>query len=115
MTPTESGADTAAPTATAGDTSMVPTPTSPPSDVMLEKPQATGGWVRVGAPGSVSDQFNPFFAQGLADYIGIWAVYDSLVWLVGADVELGLAESVTPNEDGSEWTIVLEEGYLPRW
>ena len=109
MTPTESGADTAAPTATAGDTSMAPTPTSAASDVMPDKPQATGGLVRVGAPGSVSDQFNPFFAQGLADYIGIWAVYDSLAWLVGADVELGLAESVTPNEDGSEWTIVIKE------
>lgn len=68
-----------------------------------------GGWVRVGAPSEAVDTFNPFFAQGLADWIGLWAVYDTLAWLVGSEVQLGLAESVTPNEDGSVWTIVLKE------
>ncbi len=85
------------------------TPDSTAVAAATEEPQSFGGWVRVGSPGGATDAFNPFFTQGLADYIGLWAVYDSLVWLVGADVELGLADSVTPNEDGSEWTIVLKE------
>ena len=120
QTPTQPAAATAAPTEASmptpapAETAADPTPgaaslPATATDAMTEKPQAGGGWVRVGAPGSTSDVFNPFFAQGLADYIGLWAVYDSLVWLVGADVEFGLAESVTPNEDGSEWTIVLKE------
>ena len=69
----------------------------------------SGGWLRVGAPSEAVDTFNPFFAQGLADWIGLWAVYDTLAWLVGSEVQLGLAESVTPNDDGSVWTIVLKE------
>ena len=109
--PTEAATGTGAGTSTAtGRTAPTATPAgagataSPP-----EEPEARGGWLRVGAQGAVTDTFNPFFAQSLADYIGLWNVYDSLAWLVGADVELGLAESITPNEDGSEWTIVLKD------
>ena len=107
--PVSGGAATAVPTPTSTAQTSPATPTSSAGDAMVDKPQASGGWVRVGSPGAATDAFNPFFAQGLADYIGIWAVYDSLAWLVGAEVELGLAESITPNEDGSEWTIVLKE------
>ena len=85
------------------------TPAGDDDGMVAEEPVSGGGWVRVGALGAATDSFNPFFAQSLSDYIGLWAVYDSLVWLVGAEVEYGLAESVTPNEDGTEWTIVLKD------
>lgn len=84
-------------------------PTAAHAAPATEGTEDGGGWLRVGAPSEVVDTFNPFFAQGLADWIGLWGVYDTLAWLVGAEVELGLAESVTPNEDGSEWTIVLKQ------
>lgn len=90
------------PRAQAPDTAAAP-------DAVDAQAPVSGGWVRVGAPSEVVDTFNPFFAQGLADWIGLWAMYDTLVWLVGSEVEYGLAESVTPNEDGSEWTIVLKD------
>ena len=80
-----------------------------PADSTGEGADESGGWVRIGAPSEAFDTFNPFFAQGLADWIGLWGVYDTLAWLVGSEVQMGLAESVTPNEDGSEWTIVLQE------
>ena len=87
-----------------------PAPTAAPAaPAAMTEEQQSGGWLRVGALGAATDTFNPFFAQSLAEYIGLWAMYDSLAWLVGADVELGLAESVTPNDDGSEWTIVLKD------
>ncbi|MCY3657729.1 MAG: ABC transporter substrate-binding protein [Caldilineaceae bacterium] len=73
---------------------------------------ADGGWLRVAAAGWANDQFNPFFAQSLADYIGLWNVYDAVAWLEGAEVRLGLAESVTPNEDGTVWTIELKEAWF---
>ena len=93
---------------TAGE-SGTETPAGDDDEMVAEEPVPGGGWVRIGALGAANDHFNPFFAQSLSDYIGLWAVYDSLVWLVGAEVEYGLAESVTPNEDGSEWTIVLND------
>ncbi len=80
-----------------------------PAAASADEAVDSGGWVRVGAPSEAVDTFNPFFAQGLADWIGLWAVYDTLAWLVGSEVQLGLAQSVTPNEDGSVWTIVLKE------
>ena len=80
-----------------------------PADSASERADESGDWVRIGAPSEAFDTFNPFFAQGLADWIGLWGVYDTLAWLVGSEVQMGLAESVTPNEDGSEWTITLQE------
>jgi len=97
----QTATQTTAPTA-------VPQTVAPTAAPAAEQPKG-GGWVRVGALGAATDSFNPFFAQSLADYVGLWAVYDALVWLVGADLEYGLAESVTPNEDGSEWTITLKD------
>lgn len=102
----DGGAET---TPTTDGDSATETPAGDDDEMVAEEPAPGGGWVRIGALGAASDHFNPFFAQSLSDYIGLWAVYDSLVWLVGAEVEYGLAESVTPNEDGSEWTIVLKD------
>lgn len=105
---TSAGEGAAETTATTADESA-PEPASDDDEMVADEPGSGGGWVRVGALGAATDSFNPFFAQSLSDYIGLWAVYDSLVWLVGAEVEYGLAESVTPNEDGTEWTIVLKD------
>ncbi len=97
-----------------------PTPTATPGPTPGTNPDATpgltseeapggGGWLSVGATGTTTDEFNPFVSRSMADRIGIHAVYDSLAFTVGSDVKLGIAESITPNEDGSEWTIVLKE------
>ena len=65
--------------------------------------------MRVAAPGAATDAFNPFAAFSLFDYVGLWNVYESLAWLVGAEVQLGLAEAVEPNADGTQWTITLRD------
>ena len=74
---TRTATRSAEPTATPAGAGATESPTG--------EPEAGGGWLRVGAQGAVTDTFNPFFAQSLADYIGLWNVYDSLAWLVGAD------------------------------
>lgn len=107
-TPASSGAGTASATTAPRQPAVTPED-SGPAPTATTAPAPSGGWLRVAAQGGVTDAFNPFFANSLADYIGLWNVYDSLAWLVGAEVEMGLAESVTPNEDGSQWTIVLKE------
>lgn len=105
--PAAQPAPTVAPAPVAQPAAPQPAATAAPA-TMAEQ-MSSGGWLRIGALGAATDTFNPFFTQSLAEYIGLWAMYDSLAWLVGAEVEFGLAESVTPNEDGSEWTIVLKE------
>ncbi len=72
-------------------------------------PAASGGRVRIAAGGSATEVFNPFNNSGSAGFGGFYHVYDSLAWLAGSEVRLGVAESIEPNEDGSEWTIVLKE------
>lgn len=94
---------------TASPTSSASSGTPAATAAATEGAMTTGGTVRVGAAGAPSDLFNPFNSVSLSDYIGLYAVYDSLAILAGADVRLSLAESVTPNEDGSEWTIVIKE------
>ena len=94
-------------TAPAGATAA---PTAAPT--ATEEPAPRGGVLRVGAAGWANDQFNPFFAQSLGEYVGLWNVYDAIAWLEGSDIKLGLAESVTPNADASEWTIVLKDAWF---
>ena len=98
----------AAPTPAPSPAAPAPTPTAEPT-AAPEQPASSGGWLRIAASGSSRDTLSPFFAQSLAEWIAFWGIYDTLAWLVGSEIELGLAESVTPNEDGSEWTIVLKE------
>ncbi|MEO1059928.1 MAG: ABC transporter substrate-binding protein [Actinomycetota bacterium] len=69
-----------------------------------------GGTVRVGLLASPTDTLDPGSVTGLMDFAALFAIHDSLVLLKGDTFELQLAESIEPNEDGSEWTIVLREG-----
>ena len=103
-TPTQApatGTGSAAPTATP--------PTLPATAVPTEQSPVTGGVLRVGAVGFPGGQFNPFFPRGWAEGMALSAVYDRFVWLERSELVLSLAESVTPNADGSEWTIVLKD------
>lgn len=102
-TPQLSGdGDTAAPSVTA-----TAAPTATPTVEALAA--SSGGRVRVANGGSATATFNPFNAAGSADYAGFYHVFDSLARLGGSDVLLGVAESIEPNVDGTEWTIVLHE------
>ena len=93
-TATDAAAATATPTATAAAAAPAP---------------ASGGRVRVANGGSATATFNPFNAAGSADYAGFFHVFDSLARLGGSEVRLEVAESIEPNADGTEWTIVLHE------
>ncbi len=71
---------------------------------------ADGVTVRVGLLASPSDTLDPAGVTGLMDFAALLAIHDSLVLLKGDTFELQLAESIKPNEDGSEWTIVIRDG-----
>ena len=82
--PTEAATGAGAGTASATSTPR-PAPTAAPAitavaPVATEEPAASGGVLRVGAAGWANDQFNPFFAQSLAEYVGLWNVYDAIAW-----------------------------------
>ncbi|MEM9563307.1 MAG: ABC transporter substrate-binding protein [Actinomycetota bacterium] len=68
-----------------------------------------GGRLRIAVAGTADDTNNPFMSSSNAGFAALYHLYDSLAFLAGSEVELGLAESIEPNEDGSEWTIVLKD------
>ncbi|MEM9607227.1 MAG: ABC transporter substrate-binding protein [Actinomycetota bacterium] len=69
-----------------------------------------GGTVRVGMLASPIDILDPASVTGLMEYAVLFSIHDSLVLLKGDEFELQLAESIEPNEDGSEWTVVIRDG-----
>lgn len=97
------------PTEPAGATTAPVTAAADVPDTTAAAP-AGGGSIRVAALASPSDTLDPASVTGLLDYAVLFAVHDSLVLLKGDAFELQLAESIEPNADGSEWTIVLREG-----
>lgn len=68
-----------------------------------------GGTLRVAIqrPASALD---PVAMQDLGNYGVIAMALEYLVTLDGDDIGPGLAESWTPNDDGSEWTFALRQG-----
>ncbi|MEM9464067.1 MAG: ABC transporter substrate-binding protein [Actinomycetota bacterium] len=82
-------------------------PAAEPEEEVVE---IDGGTVRVGLLAAPSDTLNPASVTGIMDYAALFAIHDSLVLLKGDSFELSLAESIEPNADGSEWTIVIREG-----
>jgi peptide/nickel transport system substrate-binding protein len=85
--------------------------TSPSGKGASGKPQK-GGTLRVGSTGGgTTDTLDPQAWATLPDQLRVQQLYDPLVWM-GADgkPELVLAKEITPNADGTEWTITIQEG-----
>lgn len=69
-----------------------------------------GGTLRVGILGSPTDTLDVTQATSPLAYAVAFNVFDSVAMLQGAEITYQLAESVTPNDDATEWTIVLRDG-----
>ncbi|MGG2463711.1 ABC transporter substrate-binding protein [Streptomyces sp. RGM 3693] len=71
---------------------------------------ADGALLRVGAGDATgSTGLDPRDAGFGASYVALYHVYDSLMYLQGGRYVTGLARSVEPNADATEWTIRLHE------
>ena len=71
-----------------------------------------GGTLRIGSTGGgTTDTIDPQAWATLPDQLRVQQLYDPLIWM-GADgtPQLVLAKEVTPNVDGTEWTITLQSG-----
>jgi peptide/nickel transport system substrate-binding protein len=67
---------------------------------------AAGNLLRVGASDATgSIGLDPRHAGFGASYIAMYHLYDQLMYLRGSRYEPGLAESVEPNRDATEWTV----------
>lgn len=74
-----------------------------------------GGTLTIGlGSGSTADTVGPWAAFSGADGARQYAIYDSLMTVRGSIDQLEpvyrLAQEITPNKDGSEWTIRLKSG-----
>jgi peptide/nickel transport system substrate-binding protein len=74
-----------------------------------------GGTMRIGiSAGSTADTLSPWISYGVGDAARQFALYDSLMQIRGSvgqfSVTPMIAEELTPNADGSEWTIRLKKG-----
>lgn len=78
---------------------------STPSTVKPKK----GGTLRVGIVGATNETLDPTKTSAQTDFARVANIFDQLVTVVGAKVVLQAAESITPNGDGSMWTITLRD------
>ncbi|MBB1030996.1 ABC transporter substrate-binding protein [Dietzia sp. SLG310A2-38A2] len=69
-----------------------------------------GGTVRVAAMVSPGDTLDPAAATSPGTWVGIVAVYDSLVVLLDNEPVPQLAESITSNDEADVWTVRLRPG-----
>ncbi len=71
-----------------------------------------GGALRLGGQGGAStDTLDGQNGLTNADFNRIYQLYDQLVVLdAQGQPQLSLAKSITPNKDGTEWTIVIPDG-----
>jgi peptide/nickel transport system substrate-binding protein len=72
----------------------------------------SGGSLRLGAQGGAStDTLDAQNGLTNTDFNRIYQLYDQLVALdAQGQPQLSLAKSITPNTDGTEWTIVIPDG-----
>ncbi|URK86398.1 ABC transporter substrate-binding protein (plasmid) [Rhizobium sp. RCAM05350] len=72
----------------------------------------TGGILRVAVPGGSADSLDPHLTQGqISDIVRFTNLFDGLSeYTPQATVRLSLAESMTPNEAATEWTVKLHKG-----
>lgn len=68
-----------------------------------------GGTLRAGVLGATNETLNVNNTASDADFTRINAIFDQLLLVVGDKIVLSAAESVTPNADGSVWTIKLQD------
>lgn len=68
-----------------------------------------GGTLRVGVLGSPTDTLDPAQATTPLSHSVVFNVFDSIVLLQDGEFVNQLAESITPNEDATEWTITLRD------
>lgn len=88
--------------ASCGSPSTTPTTTSSEA--------AGGGTVRVGIIGSSSDSLDVTKATTFLPYGVALNTFDSLAVMSQGQPKLMLAESITPNEDATLWTITIRDG-----
>lgn len=97
---------------TTGGTLAACSSDAPPSSGVAGGTPQQGGTLRVGSTGGgTTDTLDPQAWVTLPDQLRVQQLYDPLVWM-GADgkPELVLAKEVTPNADGTEWTITIPDG-----
>jgi len=72
----------------------------------------SGGALRLGGQGGAStDTLDGQNGLTNADFNRIYQLYDQLVVLdAQGQPQLSLAKSITPNNSGTEWTIVIPDG-----
>lgn len=72
----------------------------------------SGGSLRLGASGgATTDTLDAQNGLTNADFNRIYQLYDQLMVLdAQGQVQNSLAKSITPNKDGTEWTIVIPDG-----
>ncbi|MGV2052384.1 ABC transporter substrate-binding protein [Agrobacterium sp. 22-209-1] len=71
-----------------------------------------GGTIRVAVPGGSADSLDPHRTQGqISDIVRFCNLFDGLCeYKADASVALVLAESFTPNEDATVWSVKLHAG-----
>lgn len=69
-----------------------------------------GRTVRVAAMVSPGDTLNPAASTSPGTWVGIFAVFESLVASIDGEPEFQLAETFTPNDTADVWTVRLRNG-----
>ncbi|NLG54969.1 MAG: ABC transporter substrate-binding protein, partial [Rhodococcus sp.] len=65
--------------------------------------------LRVGALGNPADTLDPGTASTTATYVALYGIYDALALVVDGQLQLRIAESITPNDNATVWTVTLRE------
>lgn len=73
---------------------------------------ADGGTVRVGILGAGGDSLDVTKASSFITYGVALNTFDSLVIMSQGETKLHLAESITPNDDATKWTVVIRDGVM---
>ncbi|SDR63405.1 peptide/nickel transport system substrate-binding protein [Rhizobiales bacterium GAS113] len=79
-----------------------------------ENAPKAGGVLRVAVPGGSADSLDPHRTQGqISDIVRFTNLFDGLSeYMPDATVRLSLAESITPNDAATEWTVKLRRGVM---
>ena len=67
------------------------------------------GTLRIVAMGNPAEPLDMMTSTSPSVYIASYNIWDSLVAIVGDDIRHQLAEDITPNADGTEWTVTLRD------
>jgi peptide/nickel transport system substrate-binding protein len=104
------GDDEGSPTTGSGDTTGGTTATTAPGATTTTGAAASGGVIRVAIQRPIT--LDPVLMQDLGSYGLVAQSFEFLCTLnsSGDDIAPGLAESWTPNDDGSVWTFALRQG-----